>query len=62
MPKSWGGGWTPASWQGWLIAVLASLTACVSVIVLERPAGLVVMVLVVLGALWLAEAKGRPNR
>lgn len=61
MPKTWGGGWTPVSWQGWTVALLATVTAFASMVVLERPTGLVVMVLVLLGTLAVAETKGRPH-
>src|SRR3712207_5787180 len=58
MPKSWGGGWTPVSAQGWLVTLVATLMVCAAVAVSERPVGFAVTTLVVLCALAVAEGKG----
>lgn len=60
-PKNWGGGWTPVSWEGWLVSALTVLLAVLALVLLDRPAAFVAGVFILLSGLVIAEFKGRPK-
>lgn len=62
MPKTWGGGWTPVSWQGWLVTALSTVAMLIALMLLDRRAGLVCLVAIVVVTLAVAEVKGHPVR
>lgn len=60
MPRSWGGGFTPVAWQGWLVAAVSTLAVVASLTLLQDRAKLFGMIAILVCTTALAEWKGHP--
>lgn len=61
MPRTWGGGWTPVAWQGWLVAAASTLAVVASLTLLQDRAKLFGMIAILVCTTALAEVKGHPT-